>query len=251
MVRVAALRTLVALSPVEGVEQLYPYLQHPDPQLRLASVASLLQYGGVEVTMLAERELLQWATSTNPAERIQAAQVIGEAKSRNLSSLLESLLQDEALEVRRAALLSAGQAGYPQLWPQVIATLAQRQLRSVAGVSLATGGENSLAAIRVALQAEPPHEILIRLLRVCSRIESEGATALLLAYLASPDDRVRSQAVTALERRNYRAAPSERASLQQRIEAEISFATTLLGDMVGLAGGTALPSRPWGSCSRL
>jgi hypothetical protein len=114
----------------------------------------------------------------------------------------------------------------------------------VASVSLASGGENSLAAIRVALQAEPPYEILSRLLRVCSRIESEGATALLLAYLASPDDRVRSQVVTALERQSYRATPSERASLQQRIEAEISFATALLGDMVGLAEGLALEGGP-------
>jgi HEAT repeat protein len=174
-VRAAALQTLVALSPSENLEQVYTYLDSPEPLLKIEAIVALLRHGGVELTMVAERKLLQWATSIEPAERLYAAQIIGEVKARNLSSLLEALLQDEDLTVRRAALNAAGLAGYPQVWPQIIASLGQRQFRGAAATALVAGGEACLPAIRAALQVDQGREILIRLLRVCGRIESSPA----------------------------------------------------------------------------
>jgi ATP:ADP antiporter, AAA family len=234
-VRAAALQTLMALSPSEGLEQVYAYLDSPEPLLKIEAIVALLQHGGVEVTMVAERNLLQWATSIDPTERIYAAQVIGEVKARNLSSLLETLLQDEDLRVRRAALNAAGLAGYPQVWSQVVASLGQRQFRGAAAAALVTGGEASLPAIQAALQVDQGREVLIRLLRVCGRIKSEQVTPLLLSQLDSPDDGVRSQVVAALDRRGYQASQPEQPLLQQQIEAEHVFAIAVLTSLVDLA----------------
>jgi HEAT repeat protein len=186
--------------------------------------------------MVAERKLLQWATSLDPAERIYAAQIIGEVKARNLSSLLETLLQDEDLRVRRAALNAAGLAGYPHLWPQIVASLGQRHFRGAAAAALVAGGEASLPAIRATLQVDQERGLLIRLLRVCGRIEGEQVTPLLLSQLNSPDDGVRSQVVAALDRRGYQAGQPEQPLIQQQIEAEHGFALSLVTRLVELAG---------------
>jgi HEAT repeat protein len=233
--RAAALHTMAHLGQAEVVEEIYAFLDDPEPALKSAAIVGLLQHGSLEVTMMAERKLLQLATSPNPTERGAAAHIIGQVKARNLAPLLDNLLQDEETEVRRAALAAAGQAGYKHLWLQVINGLSERKTRRMAMAALVTGGAETLEAISTALSANNlPRDSQLRLLYGCGRIGGPQASQLLLHHLSTPDDGRRTEVVTALYRCGYQASPTEQPAIQHRLEEEIALAGWLLNGLVDL-----------------
>jgi hypothetical protein len=87
-VQAHALRVLVALGKVETLEHLYPYLEDPDPQLRLGAIISALRHGDVATSLIAQGRLLQLALSLEPSDRVLACEALGTAQSNNLKQLL-------------------------------------------------------------------------------------------------------------------------------------------------------------------
>jgi HEAT repeat protein len=155
-VQAEALRTLGALNPTGAVEEIYPYLEAADPVLKHSAIVGLLQNGSVEVTLMADGQVLRLANSPAPGDRQLAAWVIGDVAAPNLQQLLGQLLQDDEWPVRRAALVAAGQAAYPNLWPAVTGGLNPPETRRAAAAALVAGGEAALPTIETAVNQPPP-----------------------------------------------------------------------------------------------
>jgi len=234
-VRGAALRTLAALGETEAFEEVSAYLEDPDPQVRRGAMVGLLCSGGIEGVLAAGHKLLQMVASPEPAERALAAQVLGEVGVRSFYQPLVSLLGDDDPQVRRAALLAAGQLRNPRLWPLVLEGLGSPQARGAAVAALVAGGESVLPELKTALAQEgQEHAILIRLAQICGRIRGDGVIALLKDKMDFPDRDVRTQVLHSLSRCGYWARGEEVALVQGQIRAEVADAAWTLATLVDI-----------------
>jgi len=241
-VRGASLRTLAILddSP-QAAKEIYTYLKDPNHQVRLGAMAGLLRYQERTDKRVAKLDeiLTGLVNSSNPTERVFAAQVLGEAGIYILFYHLLKLLRDDTLEVRQVALMAAKKLHHPKIWPAVVENLALPKVRAIAMNALAAGGLTALPTLKKALaQAGQDKEVLIRLIRVCARICGPEVVALLQDYLDFPDTQVRLNVLIALTKCGYQAQGKEKEIIEQEITTEITYATLILAAMVNLDGNT-------------
>ncbi|HZG66323.1 MAG TPA: Npt1/Npt2 family nucleotide transporter, partial [Herpetosiphonaceae bacterium] len=237
-VKGALLRTLAALSGDTGRDHVLQYLSDADPETRLGALTGLLRSGGIEGVLLAGTQLLELARSTRPGDRALAARVLGEVGIPTFYQLLVPLLQDQAPEVRAAALAAAGKIKAPQLWPLVVADLGSPETRAAAVAALVAGGAAVLPDLRaLMLRSDQPRDVLIRAARISGRIRGHAAITLLEEHLARPDPVVREQVLLALSRCRYHAEGAAAARVWSRIEAELDDAAWTMAALAGL--GTA------------
>jgi ATP:ADP antiporter, AAA family len=71
--RAIAVWTLCALGEVEVVEEVMPYLNHTEPQMRIGAMVGLLRYGGIEGILVAGERLLSMVHASDPTLREMAA----------------------------------------------------------------------------------------------------------------------------------------------------------------------------------
>ena len=234
-VQAHALRVLVALGKAETLEHLYPYLEDPDPQLRLGAIIGALRHGDVATSLIAQGRLLQLALSLEPSDRVLACEALGTAQSNNLEQLLGKLLQDEEPQVRRAAMESAGQVQYADLWPAVIAGITEPETRGAATAALVAGGETVLPNLGATFgESDLSQEAMTRLARVCGRIGGDQAVALLFDNLSYPDKEVRTSVFAALSQCGFRANEKEQVTVQRQIDVELSQATSILASLADI-----------------
>ncbi len=234
-VRAAALRTLAALSQADQLDEIAPYLDEPEPQMRRGAMVGLLRSGGIEGVLMAGEKLIHQVDSPQPTDREFAARVLGEVGIASFYRPLLKLLRDDELQVRHTALAAAGKLKHPKLWPLVIANLGQPEVRTVATSTLIVGGEAALPDIRSAFaQKNQPVEILTRLARICGRIRGPEAVALLLEQMDAPDNNLRYQTLLSLSRCDYHAPADQAGVIQQKIKAEIDNAAWTLAALVDL-----------------
>ncbi len=235
-VRAAALRTLAALSQADQLDDIAPYLDESEPELKSGALVGLLRGGGIEGILLAGEKLIRLVDSPQPTEREFAAQVLGEVGIPSFYRPLLKLLRDDELSVRRAALAAAGKLKNPKLWPVAIENLPNPELRATAISTLMAGGAAVLPEIRAALtQKKYSRETLARLARICGRIQGEEAIALLQEQLDFPDNNVRYQILQALSACGYHAWHEQVALLQHKIKAEIGQAAWNLAALVDVS----------------
>jgi AAA family ATP:ADP antiporter len=234
-VRGTAVRTLAALGEMEVFEEVSAYLEDPDPQVRRGAMVGLLCGGGIEGVLAAGHKLLQMVASPEPAERAFAARVLGEVGVRTFYQPLVPLLRDDDPQVRREALLAAGQLKNPRLWPLVLEGLGAPQVRGAAIVALVAGGESVLPELKAAFaQGRQERAILLRLAQICGRIRGDRVIALLKDRMDFPDQDVRSQVLRSLSRCGYRARGEEVTLVQGQIKAEVADATWTLAAWVDI-----------------
>lgn len=239
-VRAAALRTLAVLGKGQTIEQVYPYLEDTDPQIRQGAMVGLLRNAGTKAAQVAEERLSQLAASTQPTERLLAAQVMGAVEASHTEQLLEQLLNDEDLAVRRAALMAAGQTHFPQLWALAVAALASRQTRRAAAAALVSVGEPALSTVRDAFaRPDQDREVLMQLARICGRIGGDASISLLRDHMRHPDDGVRSQVLAALTQCHFQANAHEQTMIQEQVEQEAAQAVAALACLVDIGDDPA------------
>ncbi len=225
------LRALCALQEADAVDVVKLHLLDPEPDVQRGALVGLLRYGGITGVVSAWEHMTQRLDdSTLPADRRLVAQVIGQVETQNFYHPLLPLLQDDDPEVRRAALVAAGQINHPRLLPPVIASLSQRQLRSTAMAALVAGRESVLPLVEKALADETDYdeETVIRLVRVCGDIKGEAVIQVLKQHLNHPDDDVQVQVLIALDRCEYRAEAANMAEIEHTLRGEVEHGLRIL-----------------------
>ena len=231
----ALLRTLAAVGDIKAVDQVVPYLEHPDLEIRLGAITGLLRNDQPEVASLAGERLSHMVHAAEATQRLLAAQILGEAQVGNGALLLGLLLQDADHRVRQAALTATGNANHPTLWPTVVAQLSSPEVHRVAMAALVAGGAVVIPELKAAFaRADQDRSTLMRLAQIIGRMRGEAAIAFLKDKIAFPDAAVRTQVLHALQRCGYQAQNEEVARVLAQIKAEVADAAWTLAALVDI-----------------
>jgi AAA family ATP:ADP antiporter len=227
-VRAAAVHTLAGIRGERAAELMRRYLDDRDPRVVTAAAATLSGSARDDDVAAAETALERLASDareTGVEGRRQVAAALGEIGDARLRSRLVPLMFDSDPGVARAAIRSAGERGGPEdlLVPPLVSLLRHRSLHDAARDVLVSRGEGVVEALGhfLAEQAEDV-EVRRRIPSALGRIPSQRSVDLLLASLAQDDERVRDEALTALERhrREHPTLVVARAPVEERTLAE-------------------------------
>lgn len=266
-VREAGLRALAVVTS-DVVADLSPALASSNRADQRGALIGLLRHGGIDGVMLAGQTYNALLASPHSVDRAVAAQVLGEVGVTHFYQPLLPLLNDAALEVRRAALLAAGHIKHPALWPTVIEACDAPETQHHAMQALVLGADAALPYIEQALSnvvdadddddddvdgvlnfaaSEPVkrsgggdwRRVCIQ---VCGRLRGERVLALLVRLLqrAYAPSRplpmaLRTQVLSSLHQQGYHA---DRAEVRQLLRAagqrELAQAATITTALVDL-----------------
>jgi len=240
-VRWTAMQTVAALGEEEAVDTVLPYLEHGDAEARKSAMVSLLRSCGMEGVLLAGETLLTLVKSTESDERRFAAQVFGEIGNVGFHRNLMPLLEDENLQVRKAALAAAARLKHPKLIPLILKNLAIPSLRTAAVFSLIRMGETALPGLEAYLDdAERSHDVCARVVRVVGRVRGDEAIRILLGRLDHGHRGLRLIILNGLAHCGYRAEGDERDRVLGLINQEIESAAWVFASLADLGDDGAL-----------
>jgi ATP/ADP translocase len=224
-VRADALRTLTSIGDDGELKHVAQFLADPDRTLQRGALIGLLRYSYPESI----QKLVGLIQSPNMEDRILAAQVLGEARRRDMDIPLPTLLRDPEPQVRRAALNAIGHIKPLGAWPDVIAALDDPHTRSTARLALMSGGELALPAIqKVWDSGRASHTQLIALGHVAGHIGGHDVIEWLQTHANYHDHEVRTSILNALAMRGYRISGHATHLTHQHIKDEAAHATWAL-----------------------
>jgi ATP:ADP antiporter, AAA family len=215
--RVAALEHVARERLADLQEWVSGCLSDADPMVQRAARDTLDRLREVEAAGATAERILGLSESTEPGDRVLAAEAIGRSGER--AERLWVLLFDAEWTVRRAALAAAGRLGRPEFWPQLIGELESPVLSSTAAAALVALGERALPeAERAFNKADQAPRVRQRILEIYEAVGGPKAQALLANKLAFPDAGVRAQALVALSRAGYQADAASAPLVARAIE---------------------------------
>ena len=235
LVRELAIRTLCALGETDMVEQISPYLEDSDPNVRKGAMVGLLRYGGIEGILFAGEDLIKRVNASDPSERIFAAQVLGEVGVAGFYRPLLRLLRDSDPGVLRAALAAAAKLKSPRLWPLVMERLPVPSMRALAASALAAGGDAVIPELEKAFeQWNPERDIRKHVAALCGRIHGEKAVAFLKNRIRYPNVGIRHAIWAALAHYRYQALGEEANAIRELIHDEMAAVVWTLSTLSDL-----------------
>jgi HEAT repeat protein len=235
----AAARTLVALGETDVLDRVTPLLYDLRPDVRTGAMVGLLRDGGIEGVLAAGEWMVLLTRSDVAADRINAAEILGQVGIRSFYRPLRPLLADPDVEVRRAAIVAAGQVGNPALWPEVLGNMGTPALRPAIGSALVAGGASALPALEAALERETGPAAQAMLLRCVRRIGTGAAIPILWKRVDHPEKAARREALVGLRQLNFEPSTADRATLTGHIDRDSGRAAWLLAALEDLEAAEA------------
>ena len=137
--------------------------------------------------------------------RLAAVAILQAVGLTENNALLAALLQDEATEVRKQALLAAGQIGGESIWPLVVEQLEDVETGRSAQKALTIGGAAAFFYLQDELnrQTIPPFK-LRQMAEICRQNRSFDNARLLSRHIATPHLETRLVVLQALQAGGYR-----------------------------------------------
>lgn len=239
-VKAATVEALAALGTPGSFAQVMAALDDRDSQIQQGALVGLLRHGGIDGVLAAGQVFNRLLTSPLPDQRIQAAQVLGEASVKHFYQPLEALLHDPDPAVRRAALKTVARVQPAQLWPLVVDACGSPETALGASRALAAGGPAALPAIESAMARADgqPRTRLIALVRACGQIQSQRALDLLQAQASHPEGEIRLHVLRALSKLRYRVA--QPADIQPALRLELGHAAAVTAFIAALPDDSGL-----------
>lgn len=198
--------TYCALAGEAGVEQAQRFLEHDSTQVSEAATIGLMRYGGSAGGEAAGKTLRVRIESDAASDRVRGARLIGRIGADSFTPALRNLFRDQDVEVRRCAILAAGELGNPIVLPELIGRLDDEELRSAVQQSIGRFGASALPAIQAHVSGDSlAPERRGELLRVIGKISAPESVVVLRAFLRDENPGLRGQALKGLLRCDYRA----------------------------------------------
>jgi AAA family ATP:ADP antiporter len=233
-VRGHALRAVCALGDTELA---IAHLDELDLRVRSGALIGLLRYGGVDGIIAGGPEFNRLVSSGDPAGRSAAAEILGEIGIASFHRPVIRLLEDQDVQVRRAAIATAGKLRSQPAIPLLLAALGTPRLQSSAMSALLAFGPSILQVAGGSMGDRLlDRKIRIWLIRICGKLRLREGCQLLEQHLDDPDPIVRAQIVQSLascpESLRTRDVRRVAALIDQEMEAAAAILATLadLGD---------------------
>ncbi|MCW5829685.1 MAG: cyclic nucleotide-binding domain-containing protein [Deltaproteobacteria bacterium] len=242
-VRLAAIAAYGALRSEEAIERFGRIFLKGDPGEIDAAVVSLIRNAGLE-GVLASADHIRRLLSGGDNERIRAARIIGESEVKAFGRSLLGLMDDASTVVRREAFAAAGKLANPRLLPRLIDALGDFHLRSVAAGAIERYGEAAMDGLGGALQDNSlPVDTRLRIPQLIRRIDRPGAAEILWNVAGTPDESLRTQVLHHVARLRERwKLPVARAEINRLLSLEGETACRWLSRMQYLEDGDRLLS---------
>ncbi len=226
----ACIRTYTAITFADIVDEIVPYLNHPEPLIRRNAMVGLLRSGGIEGVLIAGERFFAMVNSNNPRLRLLAAEVLGEVGIRNFYRPLLSLFKDPYRQVRQAAFEAAGKLGNRRLWPPLADSLGIKPLRRTAEQALIQAGPSALPELwRLYNSTGQSRDVRLSIIRICAHQCNDAGNRLLLNAVTDIDQPIRHQALKSLRRCFYQARDQrERQQLERTARIELTHAAWIL-----------------------
>jgi len=210
----------------EGIEEVAAYLESDDPELRRGAMVGLIRGGGIAGILAAGQELMKAVESPNAADRILAADVVGEVGIAQFYQPLTTLLQDRSKDVRKMALSASRHLDSRRLVTPVMTCITEPSLRSEAVSALISIGDDAAGIVSAEFelaQQRSDQGVATRLLYVLGRINSESARQRLLDIQERCRPRLRAAAASALLHQGYQADEPDLESVRLWIHEEANL----------------------------
>jgi ATP/ADP translocase/HEAT repeat protein len=212
-VRAAAIRAFCAIVGEPALRVVKVHLESASPEVRGASVASLIKHGGLEGILISAEHLKAMQDSEDENIRYAAAMVFRDIGVKNFYQPVMALMRDRSLRVQNAAVAAAGAMQSPELIPALIYKLARRETARAASHALAGYGDTVSETLGKVLSHDPEDVVIRRQIpRILERIASPRCLELLMDCLDVTDPDAR--------RETARAAARLREKLGARVDAE-------------------------------
>ncbi|MBP5534772.1 MAG: hypothetical protein J6Y03_04620 [Alphaproteobacteria bacterium] len=189
LVRQAALDVFCALGEKYAVERAVLYLD--DPVLRKGAIIGLLKSGGEEI-LIASEGVNKLAYSEDASCRLEAAEILQETGLKGFFRIVQKLIDDKDIRVKRAALLAAGRLSHTGLLKSIFKSLNKMEVRDEAISALKMFGPSAYPFIEKAFEDKERTELCKKTLISYLWIsEDVGAKKLLLSCLKNMDFKLR------------------------------------------------------------
>ncbi len=226
-VRTEALLYLTNHSNVDPLELIEQVGDFRDFSIQASLIAFLSRPGraqNVEAAQVLLQRMLAGSGELGVRARVEAARVIGLAPDV-FDRELRKLLEDDAPEVAREAIRSAGRLGKRALVHRLVDRIAEPWLTEDTVAALGAFGDRIVPSIRDYLEdAETPPAIRQELPLVLQAIATPLAQEVLVDNVLTGDTTLRMRILAALNKLTqlYPARPLNRALVETALEAEIT-----------------------------
>lgn len=188
---------------------------------KLANEA-LEKLGEAEMLALSANKIYKMAKSTDVRERIQAAKLVYKTIDDSNVQLVLDLMRDRDMNVRAAAIISAGKTGRSDYWPLMIENLASPNFGNIAAASLYSVGEKILPALELAFyKSGQSTEVMVKIVQMYGRFGGPEVTDYLWSKIDFPDKNVTAQVLLSLSGCAFQAEGHRATRIVQAIEQEI------------------------------
>ena len=155
-------------------------------------------------------------------DRVYAAQLLAKLDDEKFIPLLLELTRDINVDVRTAALASAGINKWPEFWPILIENLHVPIYANVAKAGLIAGGEAALHTVDTAFyKTGQQGSTMFRVIQILGRIGGPEGIERLWKKIDFPNKAIVSELLLSLSYLGYHAKEFQAARIKIQIESEI------------------------------
>lgn len=181
-------------------------------------------------------EIADLCRSTEPANRLKAARLLGSSGRYNTIRLLHSLKKDSDPAVNRAVIIASGKIKRYELWQFISENLTNPEFAGAAMIALQHIGEPILMELEHLFEkSNSQTSVQIRILRIYEAIEGQKSIKLLRDKMTFANKDVRRQAFISLNHRHYQATASEAPLLKEMIEESVEYILWVLASLQDLS----------------
>lgn len=198
---------------------------------------ALEKLNDAELIALSSHKVYKLAKSTDVQERLLAAKLVYRSIDDSNIQLLLDLMRDRDMNVRAAAIISAGKTGRSEYWPLMIENLGSPVFGNIAAAALYAVGEKILPALELAFyKSGQSTEVMVKIVQMYGRFGGDEVTEYLWSKIDFPDKNVTAQVLLSLSGCAFQAQGHKATRIVQAIEQEIGnsawciAAYTELGD---------------------
>lgn len=159
--------------------------------------------------------------SQDPEKRKLTAVYIGFHPSAEYTPLVNILLRDHDITVRRSAIGAAGAVKSGEHGPVLVELLSGPLYREASGALVRMGAASLEGLSQAFYRTGVEEKTLVRIMRILPGIEDPGARALLMTHIDHYSADVSRQAVASLREMNYQAEAGEVPKMIERIKSHI------------------------------
>jgi CRP-like cAMP-binding protein/ATP/ADP translocase/HEAT repeat protein len=205
-VKVQAILTLSSYGDEEQLKRILGYLLAEHAEIKGAAVSGLMEYYGIDGIFYSVDVFKQMLDSPRIGDRLEVARILGRIGVKNFHKPLVKLLEDHSKEVQLAAIESAEQIRVPDLIPNLIKKLKQKETRLKAIEALsAYAFADVVPALRVYLEFSDRYkEISICVPRVFELMASQECADILAANYAHATSYLRGKILESLAKMRFR-----------------------------------------------